>query len=261
MAERLDYVRHEPACVLDAGFGAGAGLRLLGRRYPKAKLVGVDAAPAVVRQAATGRTVAERARSFFGAAGPHCLCADMARLPLARASVGMVWSNLALGWSRDPLMAFREFHRVLDVGGLVMFSTYGPDTLKELRQAFADADDGLHVHSFIDMHDLGDMLVVAGFAAPVMDMEHIALTYSGVDALVRDLRLSGQSNVAIERGRGLMGRRRWQAMVASYERRRHEGRLQATFEIVYGHAWKPQSRTDAAGRQIVRSDFHREKQP
>ncbi len=259
MAERLEYIKHEPRCVLDAGHGVGDGLRLLRRRYPKATLLGVDSAMDVASEARSRQTMVERAMSLLFAPGPYPLCADMARLPLANASVAMVWSNLALAWAEEPLAAFREFHRVLEIGGLIMFSTYGPDTLRELRQAFADADARPHIHRFIDMHDLGDMLIEAGFAEPVMDMEHITLTYTGVDALVRDLRLSGQSNVALERRRGLMGRSRWQAMLASYERARHEGRLPATFEIVYGHAWKSQPRKDEAGRQIVKTDFHRKK--
>ncbi|MBI2316637.1 MAG: malonyl-ACP O-methyltransferase BioC [Betaproteobacteria bacterium] len=256
MAERLDYVKHEPARILDAGCGLGDGLRLLRGRYPKATLIGVDSAFAVVAQAISRQTIAGRALSQLLARESHHLCADMARLPLADASVGMVWSNLALAWAGEPLATLREFQRVLEAGGLLMFSSYGPDTLKELKQAFAEADSRPHVHRFIDMHDLGDMLLAAGFAEPVMDMEVITLTYPGVDALLRDLRLSGQTNVARERSRGLMGRRTWHAMIAGYERTRREGRLPASFEIVYGHAWKPRQRqSDAAGQRLVKVDF------
>ena len=257
MAERLGYIKHEPKRVLDAGHGLGDGMRLLRRRYPKATLLGVDSALAVASRAKSRQTLAERVMSLLFAPGPHHLCADMARLPLANASVGMVWSNLALGWVEEPLTAFREFQRVLEIGGLLMFSTYGPDTLKELRQAFAAADAGPHIHHFIDMHDLGDMLLAAGFAEPVMDMEYITLTYAGIDALVDDLRHSGQSNVALERSRGLMGRRSWQAVRRSYEHLRHDGRLPATFEIIYGHAWRAQPRrqVDVAGPTLARIDF------
>lgn len=257
MAERLDYMKHEPQRVLDVGHGVGDGLRALRRRYPKATLLGVDSALALVRRAQSRQTMLARAMSFAFAPRPHHLCADMVQLPLANASVGMVWSNLALAWVEEPLAALREIHRVLEMGGLIMFSTYGPDTLKELRGAFAEADARPHIHDFIDMHDLGDLLLAAGFADPVMDMEYITLTYAGVDALVRDLRHSGQSNVALERSRGLMGRRTWQVMERGYERFRRDGRLPATFEIVYGHAWKAQShrQTDSAGRDVARIDF------
>src|SRR5882762_6534404 len=144
MFERLDYIRLRPHRVLDSGCGVGRGLKLLRRRYPEADFLG----------------------------------ADFARLPLRAASVDMVWSNLALAWAGDPLAALREVHRVLIAGGLLMFSSYGPDTLKELKAAFGADSAARHVHSFIDMHDLGDMLVASGFAAPVMDMEVITLTYS-----------------------------------------------------------------------------------
>ncbi|MBI4293365.1 MAG: methyltransferase domain-containing protein [Betaproteobacteria bacterium] len=257
MAERLDYIKHEPQRVLDAGQGVGDGLRVLRRRYPKAMLLGVDSALALARRAESRQTVLARAMAFAFAPRPHHLCADMVQLPLANTSVGMVWSNLALAWVEEPLAVLREIHRVLEMGGLIMFSTYGPDTLKELKRAFAEADAKPHIHPFIDMHDLGDMLLAAGFADPVMDMEYITLTYAGVDALARDLRNSGQTNVALERSRGLMGRRTWQAMERAYERFRRDGRLPATFEIVYGHAWKVQShrQTDPGGRDVARIDF------
>ena len=136
-----------------------------------------------------------------------------------------------------------------------MFSTYGPDTLKELRGAFAGVDGYGHVHRFMDMHDLGDMLVAAGFADPVMDMEIVTLAYTGVGALVRDLRLSGQSNVEAGRRRGLMAPDAWAKMTAAYEASRRDGRLPATFEIVYGHAWKGAPRMRTEGVQVVKTDF------
>jgi malonyl-CoA O-methyltransferase len=163
----------------------------------------------------------------------------------------MVWSNLALAWAGDPLAALREVHRVLIAGGLLMFSSYGPDTLKELKAAFGAGSGARHVHSFIDMHDLGDMLVASGFAAPVMDMEVITLTYSEVPALLRDLKASGETCAARDRRRGLMGRRAWERMLASYERERKQGRLPATIEVIYGHAWKSEPRTTVDGRRII----------
>lgn len=259
MAERLAYVRHDPRRVLDAGCGPGEGLDLLRRCYPKAGLIGLDIAQAMARSARRGRSIRARARDWVSGAPCHHVCADLAHLPFAAASVSMVWSNLALAWAPDPPAALSELARVMDPGGLLMFSTYGPDTLKELRDAFARADGYAHVHRFNDMHDLGDMLVAAGFADPVMDMEIITLSYTNIDALARDLRHSGQSNVEAGRRRGLMAPDAWRKTADAYEAWRRDGRLPATFEIVYGHAWKGslgargQSRAGAA--QVVKTDF------
>jgi malonyl-CoA O-methyltransferase len=149
------------------------------------------------------------------------VCADLERLPLADGSVDLVWCNMALHWLSDPLPAFREFARVLAPEGLLMFSTLGPDTLKELRAAAGAA----RVHAFTDMHDLGDMLVAAGFAAPVMDMELIVIEYRS-SSLLEDLRASGQTNARTDRSRGLSA---FNKSLATPPR--------ATFEVVYGHAW------------------------
>jgi len=255
MFERLDYIRLRPHRVLDSGCGVGHGLKLLRRRYPEADFLGVDFAPGVLGEAKREESLFERARRLVrrlvSGSGRSYLCADFARLPLRAASVDMVWSNLALAWAGDPLAALREVHRVLIAGGLLMFSSYGPDTLKELKAAFGAGSAARHVHSFIDMHDLGDMLVASGFAAPVMDMEVITLTYSEVPALLRDLKASGETYAARDRQRGLMGRRAWERMLASYERERKEGRLPATIEVIYGHAWKSEPRVTVDGRRII----------
>jgi malonyl-CoA O-methyltransferase len=252
MLERLEYVRLLPARVLDAGCGAGRGLGLLRGRYPKADLLGVDFAQAVIRAASRSESLAGRVRRFLGGAMRAQLCADFSRLPLASGAIDMVWSNLSLAWAEDPLAALREFRRVLAPGGLLMFSSYGPDTLKELRTAFSAASPGLRVHSFTDMHDLGDMLVACGFAAPVMDVETITLTYARVEDLARDLKASGQTCAARDRPRALTGRGAWHRMLAAYESERKDGRLPATIEIVYGHAWAGEPRAAADGRQIVK---------
>src|SRR6266850_62034 len=245
MFERLDYIRCRPHRVLDSGCGVGDGLKLLRRRYPEADLLGMDFAPGVLSEAKREESLFERARRFVSGSGRFHLCADFARLPLRATSVDMVWSNLALAWAGDPLAALREVHRVLIAGGLLMFSSYGPDTLKELKAAFGAGSAARHVHSF------GDMLVASGFAAPVMDMEVITLTYSEVPALLRDLKASGETCAARDRQRGLMGRRAWERMLASYERERKEGRLPATIEVIYGHAWKSEPRTTIDGRRII----------
>jgi malonyl-CoA O-methyltransferase len=162
-----------------------------------------------------------------------------------------------LQWCEDLPQVFTEFRHALAVDGLLMFSTFGPDTLKEMRAAFAQVDGNTHVSRFIDMHDIGDMLVQAGFSDPVMDMEIITLTYDELEHAMHDLKAIGAHNATQGRPRGLTGKTRWQRVRAAYERYRREGKLPATFEVVYGHAWKPQPRVADDGRAIVH--FERKK--
>jgi malonyl-CoA O-methyltransferase len=224
MLERLDYVKLAPRCILDAG--SGPPQRLLGKRYPKADVVALDFSLEMLRSA---RTWLDRFR------GNLSICADLERLPLAAESVDLVWSNMALHWLAEPLEALKEFERALVPEGLVMFSTLGPDTLKELRAA---AGAG-RVHAFHDMHDVGDMLVAAGFSAPVMDMEMLTIAYPGADGLLTDLRASGQTSARADRPRGLTGK-------GFAARLRGALAANATFEVVYGHAWKRANAVDTA---------------
>jgi len=203
--------------VLDAG--SGPPQRLFRTRYPRAQLVAVDFALAMLRS---------RKSRLFERNRPHAVCADLERLPLGESAVDLVWSNMALHWLADPLAAFKELARVLAPGGLLMFSTLGPDTLKELRAAAGPS----RVHVFHDMHDLGDMLIAAGFSAPVMDMEMLTLAYPAAEGLLKDLRESGQTSARADRPRGLAGK----AFAAGL---RETLTARASFEIVYGHAWKP----------------------
>ena len=252
MLERLDYVKIAPQRVLDVGCGTGGSLTALGERYPKSFVFGADASEAMLQ---AGRGQRKRMRwllPFMRGNTASLLSADAQALALKTASIGLIWSNLMLHWVDDPLAAFREMHRVLDVGGLLMFSTFGPDTLKELRACFGDGYE--HTHRFVDMHDYGDMLVECGFADPVMDVEILTMTYPGVGELFSDLRRNGASCAMQTRRSGLMGRQAWQAARAAYERLLKDGRLPATFEVVYGHAWKAQPSKTADGRAIVRFD-------
>jgi malonyl-CoA O-methyltransferase len=265
MAERLGIVRLDPKMILDAGCGTGEALGELLARYPRARLLGLDLAYAMVHAArrrdlaaaAASPSLVRRLLGAFAAPGPgvvSLVCGDVCRLPVRARSVDLVWSNLALQWVDELPLAFSEIHRVLNIGGLLTFTTLGPDTLGELRRAFAAADDAAHVNRFLDMHDVGDMLVHAGFADPVMDMEMITMTYVDAGALMRDLKAIGAQNARADRRRGLTGRRRWQRMLAALEGFRHDGRLPASFEVVYGHAWKPEPRVADDGRAIVRFD-------
>ena len=235
MLERLDYVRIAPARILDAGSGPSPQAAELSRRYPGARLVAVDFSLAMLRRA---RALGWRAR-LRGVRRPAAVCASLDRLPFAAGSVQLVWSNMALHWAAEPRAALAEFQRVLAPEGLLTFSTLGPDTLKELRAA-AGAN---RVHRFADMHDLGDWLVAAGFSAPVMDTETINLSYRDITTLLADLRSSGQTNVRVDRPRGLAGKGARSALARASTR--------VTYEVVYGHAWKGVPRKTADGRSIV----------
>jgi len=249
MLERLAYIKLEPTAILDAGSGTGNAHDALIARYPRAPIVALDLALGMLREA--------RGRRRWCQALPglrpdlHVVCADVEQLPLAAAFLGLVWSNLTLQWVNDLPRVLRDFHRVLAPGGLVMFSTFGPDTLKELREAYRGADGHTHVNRFIDMHDIGDMLVAARYADPVMDMEQFTLTYPDVRALMRDLKSIGAHNATRGRAAGLTGKSALQAVERSYETLRRDGRLPATFEVVYGHAWKPLPRVSPTGRKVI----------
>jgi malonyl-CoA O-methyltransferase len=250
MLSRLEYIRHEPHAILDAGSGTGNAHAGLHARYPQARLYALDFAVAMLRESL--RRVAWW-RRFAPRSFP--VCADMQALPIRSATVDMIWSNLALQWSTEPKLAFAEFRRVLAPNGLLMFSTFGPDTLKELRAAYEGADGYTHVNRFLDMHDLGDMLVHSGFGDPVMDMEIITLTYEDVLKLMRDLKSIGAHNMTVGRRRGMTGRAVLDSVKAHYEPLRRDGRLPATFEVVYGHAWAPAASARPRGQQVVK--WHR----
>ena len=241
MLERLDYVKIAPRRVLDAGSGPARDARALARRYRKAEVLAVDFSRAMLH---AGRP---RLR-FFQRRPPKPVCADLLRLPFAPATIGLLWSNMALHWVADPLAAMREFHRVLAPEGLLMFSTLGPDTLAELRSAAGAA----RVHAFADMHDLGDMLVAAGFAEPVMDMERVTLQYDDGEALLADLRASGQTNALSGRARGLAGRRFRASLTQKLTAQRSAGKFSVSYEVVYGHAWKAAPKRSADGVSVIK---------
>ena len=260
MLARLDYVRLAPATIVDAGCGTGDGSMELAARYPDAMIVAFDLAlpmaAAARRRAQRGRSLYRRLLAPIGGArlhGPRFVCADLCALPFRGVTFDLAWSNLALQWVNDLPRAFAEMRRCLSVGALFTFTTFGPDTLKELRAAFARADGGhTHVSRFVDMHDIGDMLVHAGFADPVMDMETITLTYASATAMMRELKALGATNATRGRPRGLTGRKRVGRVVAQLAKLAVDGRIPATFEVVYGHAWKGEPRKTADGLPIVK---------
>jgi malonyl-CoA O-methyltransferase len=229
LLERLQLVKLVPGVVLDAGAGTGHASRALKRRYPKAQVIALDSSPQMLRMAAKQQSWL---RPF------KRVCADAQALPLRDASVDLIVSNLLLQWC-DPDAVLAEFRRVLNPSGLLSFSAFGPDTLRELRTAWRQVDDHSHVHQFIDMHDLGDALVRNGFAAPVLDVERFTLQYLDVRKVAADLKATGAHNSTASRARGLTSPRKFAAMQAAYEQFRQDGRLPATYEVVFAHAWAP----------------------
>jgi malonyl-CoA O-methyltransferase len=269
MHERLALVKIQPSCLLDAGCGDGADLSMLHGQYPDARIIGIDASlPLLVAArdrhtqtlSSVSRLLAKLLPTKSGVAsvpGASLLSGDFAALPIQRNTLDLIWSNLALHWHPQPDHVFAEWRRALRVDGLLMFSCFGPDTFKEVRDAFAGVDDATHALSFVDMHDFGDMLVNVGFSTPVMDMETITVTYDSVERLMADVRAWG-GNPLLTRRRGLLGRNAWAAIAKRLEQgRRADGKISLTFEIVYGHAFRPAPTTTAAGETIIRLDLPR----
>lgn len=239
MLSRLDLVSLKPQCILDAGCGTGHASQSLLKKYPDAHVISLDFAMGMLRKTrALNESIAQRFKRLIGLNQQSYLCADLEQLPLAANSVDMFWSNLAIQWSNNLDAVFADIHRVLRTDGLLMFSTLGPDTLKELRAA-SSVDGNVHVNRFLDMHDIGDALVRAGFGDPVLDVERVVLTYDDVISVMRDLKSIGAQNATDGRVRGLQGRKFLQNLAQQYEQFRKDGKLPATFEVIYGHAWKP----------------------
>jgi len=238
LLERLDLMKLEPARVLDLGCGTGYCIPELMSRYKRADIVALDIARPMLEQAR------RRGRWLHR---PRCVCGDAERLPFEDESFDLVFSNLMLQWCVDLDAAFAELQRVLRPGGLLLFTSFGPDTLKELRDSWAQVDGDTHVNAFLDMHDVGDALVKTRFADPVMDVERITVTYPDVWKLMRELKQIGAHNVTVGRPRGLTGKSHMQQLVNAYERYRQADVLPASYEIVNGHAWA----TSVGGEAMV----------
>lgn len=238
LLERLDLIKLQPQRILDVGAGTGQLTLQLTRRYKNSEVIALDLAPEMLKLARQRLGIFDK---WFGK--QRFICADADHLPLADNSIDMIISNFAIQWCSDLDQTFGEFQRVLKPGGLLLFTTFGPDTLKELRQAWRSVDDNIHVNSFIDMHDIGDAMVRSKLSDPVMDTERLTLTYQDGMAVMRDLKAMGAHNVAAGRNHALTGKQRLHQMLTAYEQfRNSDGRLPATYEVVYGHAWGTEKR-------------------
>jgi malonyl-CoA O-methyltransferase len=238
LLERLAFFALEPAAVLDLGAGTGQAAKVLQRRFPRAAVLALDLAPAMLR---AGGLAARRPWSRWRGWRSSRLtgiCADAAALPIADHSIDLIFSNLMLQWCDRPEQVYRELVRVLKPRGLFLFSTFGPETLRELRTAWSAADDGRHISDFPDLPQLAEGLMHAGLNEPVLDVESHQLLYPDARALMRELKHIGASNAARDRPRGLTGRARLERMLAAYERLRRPGGLPATYEIFFGAAYR-----------------------
>lgn len=232
LLERLEFLDgRQPGRVLDVGSGPGAALDALRKRFPKAELLALDMAMPML----------DRARRRGGWMRPaRAICADAQRLPLADASVDLLFSSLCLQWVEDLPAALAEFRRVLRPGGMLLLSSFGPDTLRELREAFATVDQASHVSRFLPIQVLGDALMQQGFRDPVLDREQFTLTYADLPTLMRELRAIGATHAAADRRRTLTGKQRMQRVFAAYEPLRRDGVLPSSWEVLYAHAWGPE---------------------
>lgn len=226
---RLDELKVRPAAILDLGAGTGHGTRALKRRFPGSLVVAADIAPGMLERA---RSQSRWLRRF------ERVGADAYSLPFRDGAFDLVFSSLMLQWCDDLDAVFAEIARVLAPGGLLLFSTFGPGTLGELREAWASSDDaGNHVNHFFDAHALGTALMHARLGEPVLDVDRIVTRYPDALTLMRELKAIGAHNVTAGRARGLTGRRRLAQMTGAYEKLRQNGTLPATWEVIHASAW------------------------
>lgn len=231
LLENLTFIKMKPQIILDVGCSTGYSMRILQKQYRGAQVVGIDLATNMLK-------LAQLRKGWFSR--QHFICADAQALPFKDASIDLIYSNLTLQWCPDLLMTFCEFFRVLKPGGALFFTSLGPDTLKELRASWQQVDDYAHVNTFKDMHDIGDLLVHARFADPIIDRQDLTLTYEDLKVLLKDLKYTGAHTILGKQQPTLMGKQKLQKLFEAYEPFRNpQGLLPATYEVIFGHAIKP----------------------
>ncbi len=246
LIERLDLMRLQPNHILELGCATGYLSQQLAKRYPNAKVMGIDIA---------FKMVAHAKRQSRWLSHERFICADANNLPVADHSIDLIFANLTLAWCCNLDALLHELNRALKPQGLLLFTTLGPDTLQELRQSWAELDRHQHIHPFMDMHDVGDSLVKNSFLDPVMDMEKLTVNYPQIASLIKDLKALGMHNCLTERKKGLTTPRQWQTFIKNYERYRTTADLlPVTFEVLYGHAWSHEttgSTTNNIGEVLI----------
>jgi malonyl-CoA O-methyltransferase len=241
---RLSYLNIKPQYVLDLGCGTGVFSQCLKKQYPDAQIIGLDLAVLMLKQAKAKQKWWKKSWSLVNA--------DMLKLPFASGIFDVIFSNQVIHWSPSLQDLFRELNRVMNVNGCLMFSTLGPNTFTEIRQAWACVDKHQHANHFIDMHDVGDCLMSEYFIDPVVDMEILTAHYQSLDALVRSLKNQGVRNINAARHTGLTGKQSWKNFEQSMQKScTPDGKFPLTYEVVYGHAWKGEQRRFGRGTETV----------
>ena len=221
LSEKLNVISIDPKIIIDLGSGTGFMSSKVTEIFPSSNLICVDFAQ---------QSLLENNHSYK-------VCANAYQLPFASNSVDCIVSNLMMQWCPDTKTLLDECYRVLNPDGLFLFTTFGPDTLKELKRSWKVIDNKTHVNEFIDMHDIGDQMLQSGFQSPIMEMEKLILTYEKAIDLMHDLKAIGAQSVD-NRSKSLTGKTNFKKMIEMYESYRENGKLPATYEVIYGHAWK-----------------------
>ena len=250
LIESFEHIRTQPEMILDLGAGTGYGSKKLRKEFKKARIIQVDLSDAMLKKSKT------KTYRFFSR--DHFLCADASKIPLPDLSVDLVFSSLMMQWCNDLDAVFSEIRRVLKPGGLFIFTTFGPDSLKELRESWRVVDDTVHVNVFIDMHDIGDSLMRHNLGSPVLNIEHLVFTYDSCRDLMLDLKNVGAHNINSGRRKTLTGKNKLNKMIDYYERYRDNNKLPATYEIIYGHAWRVDEIKDRSTHSISLNELKQE---
>lgn len=231
LLERVADLPLNPSLILDLGAGPGRAAAALKQRFPKAEVIAIDIALPMLREA-------KKRQGWFRPF--RCVNADVRHLPIADGSCDLLFSSLCLQWIEDLPALFAEFRRVLKPGGWLVFSSFGPDSLRELRSAWATVDERPHVNVFLDMHDVGDALISQGFRDPMLDIERYTMPYASALDLMRELKAIGAHNVDQNRARGLTGRKVLDRVIAAYEAYRvSPDAVAASYEIIFAQAKAP----------------------
>jgi len=244
--KRLEPLLIDAKTVLDLGAATGAASRLLEKRFKRPHIISVDLAHNMLQRGRAEKSW--RSKTSFAQA-------DAQQLPFESDSIDVIFSNLLLPWVDDPRPVFAEVARVLRKGGLFAFATLGPDSLLEIRHAWAQVDNGVHVNRFLDMHDLGDGLVNAGLRDPVLDVDRLSVSYENADTLFKDLTAIGARNALQGRAAGLTGKNRFEAMTTALGRATADDRITMNLELVFGHCWGAGPRNDPANYAINASEI------